>query len=139
MASVLLGEAGAYNMTRAHSNEGWRILKCIGTGPDTGGKVVEMRLQDPETGRPSTTLHRSAEIWQKHVRKHHEEPDLSDPKAISRFPQAPRNDLKHMSNVNTGEELAEQARRQRSDRVLGKDGVSMAVWNFLLNRERANA
>ena len=71
--------------------------------------------------------------------QHHAGPDLSDPKAISRLPQAPRNVLKHMSNVITGVELAEQARRQRSDRALGKDGVSMAVWKFLLNRERANA
>ena len=44
-----------------------------------------------------------------------------------------------MSNVITGQELAELARRQRSDRALGKDGVSMAIWKFLLNRERANA
>ena len=61
MASML-GEAGAYNMTRAHSKEGWRILKCIGTGPDTGKKKKKSCGNAASRSRNRKTKHDSSQV-----------------------------------------------------------------------------
>ena len=133
-----LGPSGQDDMTKQHNADGWKVLKSLQTGPDSGQKVIEMRMQDPSTGKLCSTLDASAKLWTEHVRKHHAGDDLSVKARIRGLPQWQGGNLQHLANALTGDELKKAAQKQRSNRAKGSDGISMSVWKFLLKRRRAN-